>query len=156
GRAGHGGARDRARAQAGRPAGPRGHPAHGPVRPGASGVRPGGPAPLGGVGPRPAHRRHHVRLRLPGPGDGAKAGAGRRTGGWGMTWLKNHLRNKFLAGALAAVPVVVVVLGALLVEQYARPLAQQVGLDFPGAVVQRRPPPSTPKRPTPDARKGPM
>jgi hypothetical protein len=26
-----------------------------------------------------------------------------------MTWLKNHLRDKFLAGALAAVPVVVVV-----------------------------------------------
>jgi hypothetical protein len=25
-----------------------------------------------------------------------------------MTWLKNHLRDKFLAGALAAVPVVVV------------------------------------------------
>ena len=35
-----------------------------------------------------------------------------------MTWLKNHLRDKFLAGALAAVPVVVVVWGALLVEQY--------------------------------------
>jgi hypothetical protein len=33
-----------------------------------------------------------------------------------MTWLKNHLRDKFLAGALAAVPVVVVVWGALLVE----------------------------------------
>ena len=52
-----------------------------------------------------------------------------------MTWLKNHLRDKFLAGALAAVPVVVVVWGALLVEQYTRPLAQQVGLDFPGLGV---------------------
>ena len=41
-----------------------------------------------------------------------------------MTWLKNPLRDKFLAGALAAVPVVVVVWGALLVEQYTRPLAQ--------------------------------
>jgi hypothetical protein len=44
-----------------------------------------------------------------------------------MTRLKNHLRDKFLAGALAAVPVVVAVWGALLVEQYTRPLAQQVG-----------------------------
>ena len=52
-----------------------------------------------------------------------------------MTWLKNHLRDKFLAGALAAVPVVVVVWGALLVEQYTRPLAQQVGLDFLGLGV---------------------
>ena len=52
-----------------------------------------------------------------------------------MTWLKNHLRDKFLAGALAAVPVVVVVWGALLVEQYTRPLAQQVGLDFSGLGV---------------------
>ena len=52
-----------------------------------------------------------------------------------MTWLKNHRRDKLLAGALAAVPVVVVVWGALLVEQYTRPLAQQVGLDFPGLGV---------------------
>jgi hypothetical protein len=29
-----------------------------------------------------------------------------------MTWLKNHLRDKFLAGALAAVPVVVVIWGS--------------------------------------------
>lgn len=35
-----------------------------------------------------------------------------------MTWLKNHLRDKFLAGAPAAAPVVVVVGGALLVEQF--------------------------------------
>ena len=52
-----------------------------------------------------------------------------------MTWLKNQLRDKLLAGALAAVPVVVVVWGSLLVEQYTRPLAQQVGLDFPGLDV---------------------
>ena len=52
-----------------------------------------------------------------------------------MTWLKNHLRDKFLTGSLAAVPVVVVVWGALLVEQYTRPLGQQVGLDFPGLGV---------------------
>ena len=52
-----------------------------------------------------------------------------------MTWLENHPRDKFLAGTLAAAPVVVVVWGALLVEQYTRPLAQQVGLDFPGLGV---------------------
>ena len=43
-------------------------------------MRPGGPAPLGGVGLLPANRRRHVRLRLPGKRDGAKAGASRRTG----------------------------------------------------------------------------
>ena len=52
-----------------------------------------------------------------------------------MTWLENHWRDEFLAGALAAVPVVVVVWGALLVKQYTRSLAQQVGLDFPGLGV---------------------
>jgi uncharacterized membrane protein len=49
-----------------------------------------------------------------------------------MERLTNHLRAKFLAGGLAAVPVVIVVWGVLLVEQYTRPLAEAVGIHFPG------------------------
>lgn len=49
-----------------------------------------------------------------------------------MQWLKTHLRNKLLAGILAAGPVVVIVLGALWLEEKTRPLAETFGIHFPG------------------------
>jgi uncharacterized membrane protein len=49
-----------------------------------------------------------------------------------MEWLKNHLRAKFLAGVLAAVPIGIVVWGAILVEQYTRLLVEPLGLHVPG------------------------
>jgi uncharacterized membrane protein len=49
-----------------------------------------------------------------------------------MEGLQAHLRNKFLAGIIAAVPIVVIVVGALWVEEKTRPLAEFVGLPFPG------------------------
>jgi uncharacterized membrane protein len=52
-----------------------------------------------------------------------------------MQWLLKHLRNKFLAGALAAVPLVVVGYGILFIEQSTRPLARAVGVDVPGLGV---------------------
>jgi uncharacterized membrane protein len=49
-----------------------------------------------------------------------------------MNGLQAHLRNKFLAGILAAVPLVILVVGGLWVEEKTRPLAAGVGLDYPG------------------------
>ena len=49
-----------------------------------------------------------------------------------MKWLPTHLRNKFLAGALAAGPLVVLVWGAVWLEQHTRPLAEPFGIHFPG------------------------
>jgi uncharacterized membrane protein len=52
-----------------------------------------------------------------------------------MDRLQSHLRNKFLAGIIAAVPIAVVVVGSLWVEEKTRPLAELVGLPFPGLGV---------------------
>jgi uncharacterized membrane protein len=49
-----------------------------------------------------------------------------------MNPIQSHLRNKFLAGIIAAVPLVVVVVGGLWVEEKTRPLAAGIGLDYPG------------------------
>ncbi len=52
-----------------------------------------------------------------------------------MKWFKDHLRNKFLAGTLAAVPVIIVVWAAWQVEERMRPLEQGLGIPLPGAGV---------------------
>jgi uncharacterized membrane protein len=52
-----------------------------------------------------------------------------------MSWLLRHLRNKFGAGLLAAVPLVVVVVGAVWIETHTKPLADVLGLSFPGLGV---------------------
>src|SRR5262245_48163907 len=49
-----------------------------------------------------------------------------------MTWLATHLRNKLLAGILAAGPIVALVLGALWIEEHTRILTQPLGFHFPG------------------------
>lgn len=49
-----------------------------------------------------------------------------------MSWLTNHLRNKFLAGILAAGPLVVLVVGAMWIEERTRVLAEPLGFHFPG------------------------
>jgi uncharacterized membrane protein len=49
-----------------------------------------------------------------------------------MGWLGKHLRNKLLAGALAAAPLVVLVWGAIWLEEKTRPLAESLGWHFPG------------------------
>jgi uncharacterized membrane protein len=53
-----------------------------------------------------------------------------------MHKLGTHLRNKLLAGAVTAAPVVVIIFGAIWLEQNTRPLTQLVGLPhFPGLGV---------------------
>jgi len=52
-----------------------------------------------------------------------------------MNSLVAHFRNKLLAGAMAAIPLVVVVYAAKLVEEYTQPLAAFFGLQFPGLGV---------------------
>jgi uncharacterized membrane protein len=49
-----------------------------------------------------------------------------------MTWLITHFRNKLLAGALAAVPIVVIVYAAKMLEDYTHPLATFLGYPYPG------------------------
>jgi uncharacterized membrane protein len=49
-----------------------------------------------------------------------------------MEWLKNHLREKFLAGVLAAVPIVIVVWAAVTIEQNTQFLATKLNLQVPG------------------------
>jgi uncharacterized membrane protein len=49
-----------------------------------------------------------------------------------MTLFLKHLRNKLLTGLLAAVPVIVVVYGAYLIETYTAPLTTPLGYHFPG------------------------
>jgi uncharacterized membrane protein len=52
-----------------------------------------------------------------------------------MNWLLRHLRNKLGAGLLAAVPLVVVGVGAMWVDSHTRPLADLIGISFPGLGV---------------------
>src|SRR6478672_10713346 len=50
-----------------------------------------------------------------------------------MTSLPTHLRNKMLAGALAAVPIAVVIFAAIWLERQTKPLTEMLGLPrFPG------------------------
>lgn len=49
-----------------------------------------------------------------------------------MNAFRNHLRNKCLAGALAAGPFVVLVFTALWLEENTRPLTVPLGFHFPG------------------------
>jgi uncharacterized membrane protein len=49
-----------------------------------------------------------------------------------MQGLQTHLRNKFLAGIVAAAPIVVLVLGILWIEEHTRPLAEWIGYPYPG------------------------
>lgn len=49
-----------------------------------------------------------------------------------MSRLQTHLRNTFLAGAFAAIPVVVTVVGAIWVEQMTREPLKSIGLNIPG------------------------
>jgi uncharacterized membrane protein len=49
-----------------------------------------------------------------------------------MKRLGTHLQNKFLAGALAAAPIAVVAYIVYLLEVYTQPLADWLGLPFPG------------------------
>lgn len=49
-----------------------------------------------------------------------------------MSGLADHLRNKFLAGILAAGPIVILVVGALWIEEHTRVLTQPLGFHFPG------------------------
>lgn len=52
-----------------------------------------------------------------------------------MNFLLSHLRNKLLAGALAAAPIVAVAYLVVLAEQYTKPLTQPLGYHFPGLGV---------------------
>ena len=49
-----------------------------------------------------------------------------------MSWLIADFRNKLLAGTLAAVPIVVIVYVAVLLETYTQPLATALGYPYPG------------------------
>jgi uncharacterized membrane protein len=49
-----------------------------------------------------------------------------------MNRLQTHLRNKLLAGALAAGPVVILVWGVVWLETQTKPLTQPLGFHFPG------------------------
>jgi uncharacterized membrane protein len=49
-----------------------------------------------------------------------------------MPWLQTHLRNTFLAGAFAAIPVVVTVVGAIWIEQVTREPLKSIGPNIPG------------------------
>ncbi len=49
-----------------------------------------------------------------------------------MEALQRHLRNKLLAGALAAGPIVALIWGAIWLEEHAKPLAGPLGVYFPG------------------------
>jgi uncharacterized membrane protein len=49
-----------------------------------------------------------------------------------MYGLQTHLRNKFLAGGLAAGPIVILVLAVAWLEEHTRPLTQPLGYHFPG------------------------
>lgn len=49
-----------------------------------------------------------------------------------MDWLQRHLRNKFLAGILAAGPIVIVTWAVVWLEQNTQPLTQPLGIHFPG------------------------
>jgi uncharacterized membrane protein len=49
--------------------------------------------------------------------------------------LRRHLRKVMLAGLLAAVPVIVVIWAAVMIETQTRPVARLAGLDFPGLGV---------------------
>lgn len=50
----------------------------------------------------------------------------------GMASLQSHLRNTFLAGAFAAIPLVVTIAGAMWVEQVTREPLKSIGLNIPG------------------------
>ncbi len=53
-----------------------------------------------------------------------------------MNKLGTHLRNKVLAGAVAAAPIILIVFGAVWLEQHTQPLARLVGLpQLPGLGV---------------------
>lgn len=52
-----------------------------------------------------------------------------------MKKLGAHLRNKLLAGGLAIGPIVVLVWGAIWVEEHTKPLTQPLGFHFPGLGV---------------------
>jgi uncharacterized membrane protein len=49
-----------------------------------------------------------------------------------MTRILEHLRDKLLAGVIAAIPVAIVVVVAWWLEEHTRPLAASLGLQFPG------------------------
>jgi len=49
-----------------------------------------------------------------------------------MNALRNHLRNKCLAGALAAGPIIMLVVAAVWLEENTRPLTAPLGRHFPG------------------------
>jgi uncharacterized membrane protein len=49
-----------------------------------------------------------------------------------MSWLRAHLRNKFLAGALAATPVAVLAWAVVWLETNTQPLTKPLGIHFPG------------------------
>jgi uncharacterized membrane protein len=49
--------------------------------------------------------------------------------------LQRHISKMMLAGILAAIPLIVVIWAALVVENHTRPLARVLGLDFPGLGV---------------------
>ena len=53
-----------------------------------------------------------------------------------MSKLSTHLRNKFLAGALTLVPILIVVIGVVWLEQHTQPLTHLLGLPpIPGLGV---------------------
>lgn len=49
-----------------------------------------------------------------------------------MERLRTHLRTKFLAGALAAGPIVILIVVAVWLEQHTRPVTELLGFHFPG------------------------
>jgi uncharacterized membrane protein len=55
---------------------------------------------------------------------------------WTMTALGTHLQNKFMAGALAVTPVLIVVVAAVWLEEHTQPLSRLLGLpELPGLGV---------------------
>src|SRR5262249_1802401 len=52
-----------------------------------------------------------------------------------MKWFLKHVRTTLLAGALAAIPLIIVIYAATLIERYTRPLTEPLGFHFPGLGV---------------------
>src|SRR5262245_46180229 len=49
-----------------------------------------------------------------------------------MGWFLKHLRTTLLTGVIAAIPLIVVVYVAILIEKYTKPLTEPLGFHFPG------------------------
>jgi uncharacterized membrane protein len=52
-----------------------------------------------------------------------------------MNRIASHLRNKLVAGAISVIPIAIVVVAAIYIEQYSKTLAEPFGLKFPGIGV---------------------